>query len=62
MIFKKFLSINPRINCRSLFIYHFISGSDLFSRKSAQFATLDTLLDKLLFITISGDGMMGYTL
>jgi len=33
-----------------------------FSRKPAQFATLDTLLDKLLFITISGDGMVGYTL
>ena len=62
MIFKKFLSINPRINSRSLLIYRFISESNFFSRKPAQFATLDTLLDKLLFITISGDGMVGYTL
>ena len=28
-------------------------------RKPAQFATLDALLNKLLFVVISGDGMMG---
>lgn len=32
--------------------------SCLFIRKPAQFASLDTLLDKLLFIAVSGDGTL----
>lgn len=42
--------------------FHFLSLSEcslsliFYIRKPAQFATLDTLLDKLLFIAVSGDG------